>query len=151
MLWEGITKVYPEGPHIYKKDSWYYFLIAEGGCFADLHTITARSRDIWGPYEVNPANPVLAKADPNGYFQYTGHENIFQDPSGQWYFVCLGVRKNDGRSIMGDYGPCLIAEAEDKLPKDIVVRRKTMGPNENPIDPKKNGRRWIGRRPCQKQ
>ncbi|EXA39737.1 hypothetical protein FOVG_11219 [Fusarium oxysporum f. sp. pisi HDV247] len=101
LLWEGVTKVYPEGPHMYKKDGWYYLLIAEGGCFADHHVIMARSRDIWGPYEVNPANPVLPKADPNGYIQYTGHGDLFQHPSGQWYFVCLGVRKNNGRFIMG--------------------------------------------------
>ncbi|KAL3481508.1 glycosyl hydrolase [Aspergillus californicus] len=101
LLWEGITKVFPEGPHMYKKDGWYYLLIAEGGCFADHHSIMARSRDIWGPYEMNPANPVLPKADPNGYIQYTSHGDLFQDPSGQWYFVCLGVRKNNGRFIMG--------------------------------------------------
>lgn len=101
LLWEGITKVFPEGPHMYKKDGWYYLLIAEGGCFEDHHVNMARSRDIWGPYEVNPANPVLAKTDPNGYIQYTGHGDLFQDLSGQWYFVCLGVRKNNGRFIMG--------------------------------------------------
>lgn len=101
LLWEGITKVYPEGPHMYKKDGWYYLLIAEGGCFTDHHTIMSRSRNIWGPYEVNPANPVLAKADLNGYVQHTGHGDLFQDPSGQWYFVCLGVRKNNNRFIMG--------------------------------------------------
>jgi beta-xylosidase len=65
MLWAGITKVYPEGPHMYKKDGWYYLLIAEGGCFDAHHVNMARSRDIWGPYEVNPANPVLGKTDPN--------------------------------------------------------------------------------------
>ncbi|KAL4779653.1 glycosyl hydrolase [Aspergillus varians] len=102
LLWEGITKVFPEGPHTYKKDGWYYLLIAEGGCFAGHHSIMARSRDIWGPYEVNPANPVLKKADANGYFQYTSHGDLFQGPSGQWYFCCLGVRKTkEGRFIMG--------------------------------------------------
>jgi beta-xylosidase len=101
LLWEGITKVFPEGPHMYKKDGWYYLLIAEGGCFADHHSIMARSRDIWGPYEVNPANPVLPKADPNGYIQYTSHGDLFQAPTGQWYFVCLGVRKTNGHFIMG--------------------------------------------------
>ncbi|UPK97963.1 hypothetical protein LCI18_008898 [Fusarium solani-melongenae] len=100
-LWEGVTKVYPEGPHMYKKDGWYYLLIAEGGCFAEHHVIMARSRDIWGPYEVNPANPVLPKADPIGYIQYTGHGDLFQHPSGQWYFACLGVRKTNGHFIMG--------------------------------------------------
>ncbi|CAG8189159.1 unnamed protein product [Penicillium olsonii] len=102
LLWEGVTKVFPEGPHMYKKDGWYYLLIAEGGCFEDHHSIMARSRNIWGPYEVNPANPVLPKADLTSYIQYTSHGDLFQEPtSGQWYFVCLGVRKNDGRFIMG--------------------------------------------------
>ena len=101
ILWEGVTKVFPEGPHMYKRDGWYYLLIAEGGCFAHHHTMMARSRDIWGPYDVNLANPVLPKADPNGYVQYTSHGDLFQHPSGQWYFVCLGVRKNSGRFIMG--------------------------------------------------
>lgn len=101
LLWEGITKVFPEGPHIYKKDGWYYLLIAEGGCFGDHHAIMSRSRNIWGPFEVNQKNPVLGKADPNGYIQHTGHGDLFQDPSGQWYFVCLGVRKKNGRFVMG--------------------------------------------------
>ncbi|KAM0271133.1 hypothetical protein ACHAQH_009182 [Verticillium albo-atrum] len=101
ILWTGITRVYPEGPHMYKKDGWYYLLIAEGGCFADHHTIMARSRNIWGPYEPDPANPTLGKTDPNGYIQYTGHGDLFHNPSGQWYFVCLGVRKVDGHFIMG--------------------------------------------------
>ncbi|GAB7335016.1 hypothetical protein MBLNU13_g06878t1 [Cladosporium sp. NU13] len=101
ILWEGITKVFPEGPHMYKKDGWYYLLVAEGGCFADHHSIMARSRSVWGPFEPNPANPVLPKADPDRYIQYTSHGDLFQHPSGQWYFVCLGVRKNNGRFVMG--------------------------------------------------
>ncbi|EEU35465.1 uncharacterized protein NECHADRAFT_86206 [Fusarium vanettenii 77-13-4] len=102
LLWEGITKVFPEGPHMYKKDGWYYLLIAEGGCFADHHTIMARSKSIWGPVEVKLENLVMRKTDPNEYIQYTGHGDLFQDPSGQWYFICLGVRKTkEGRFIMG--------------------------------------------------
>lgn len=102
VLWNGVTRVYPEGPHMYKKDGWYYLLIAEGGCFQDHHVIMARSRNIWGPYEVNPSNPVLAKTVADvAYIQYTGHGDLFQDHNGQWYFVCLGARKRDGRFIMG--------------------------------------------------
>ncbi|KAI8713614.1 hypothetical protein NCS52_01306300 [Fusarium sp. LHS14.1] len=67
LLWEGITKVFPEGPHMYKKDGWYYLLIAEGGCFADHHTIMARSKSIWGPFKVNLENLVMGKTDPNEY------------------------------------------------------------------------------------
>ncbi|GKT51995.1 LOW QUALITY PROTEIN: non-reducing end alpha-L-arabinofuranosidase [Colletotrichum spaethianum] len=65
LLWEGVTKAYPEGPYMYKKDGWYYLLIAEGGCFAGRHTVMARARDIWGSYEVNRLNLVLGKANPN--------------------------------------------------------------------------------------
>ncbi|WAO95281.1 Hypothetical protein NCS54_01289400 [Fusarium falciforme] len=37
-----------------------------------------------------------------GPFEYTGHGDLPQDPSGQWYFICLGVRKTkEGRFIMG--------------------------------------------------
>ncbi|KAM5347648.1 hypothetical protein ACJ41O_007472 [Fusarium nematophilum] len=103
LLWEGITKVFPEGPHIYKKDGWYYLLIAEGGCFEGHHSIMARSRNIQGPYEANRSNPVMPKTDPTGYIQFTGHGDLFQEPaSGQWYFICLGARvSKGGRFIMG--------------------------------------------------
>ena len=30
-LWRGTGGRYPEGPHIYQKDGWYYLLISEGG------------------------------------------------------------------------------------------------------------------------
>ncbi|MBQ3361089.1 MAG: glycoside hydrolase family 43 protein, partial [Prevotella sp.] len=30
-LWRGTGGRYPEGPHLYKKDSYYYLLISEGG------------------------------------------------------------------------------------------------------------------------
>ncbi|UPK95262.1 hypothetical protein LCI18_006197 [Fusarium solani-melongenae] len=140
LLWEGITKVFPEGPHMYKKDGWYYLLIAEGGCFADHHSLMARSRDIWGPYEVNPANPVLPKADPNSYIQYTSHGDLFQDPSGQWYFVCLGVRKNNGHFIMGRESVLTTAtwpEGEfpviDPVRVDVPLPAKQSSSSEYPI------------------
>lgn len=150
LLWEGITKVYPEGPHMYKKDGWYYLLIAEGGCFADHHTIMSRSRDIWGPYEANPANPVLAKADPNRYIQYTSHGDLFQDPSGQWYFVCLGVRKNNGRFIMGRESVLTTAiwpEGEypviDPVQLDVPLAIKRSESSEWPVR-RKPGRPDVG-------
>ena len=35
-LWRGTGGRYPEGPHIYKKDGWYYLLISEGGTELEL-------------------------------------------------------------------------------------------------------------------
>ena len=39
------------GPHIYKKDGWYYLLISEGGTELGHKVTIARSRYIDGPYQ----------------------------------------------------------------------------------------------------
>lgn len=97
MIWTGITKFFPEGPHIYKKDGWYYCMIAEDGTH-DFHAIKiARSRDLWGPYESYEKNPILTAIGTNDYYQHVGHGDLFQDTAGQWWCVCLGVRKSEGR------------------------------------------------------
>jgi len=46
----GSAQVYTEGPHIYKKDGYYYLLVAEGGTFEHHMLSIARSTSIWGPY-----------------------------------------------------------------------------------------------------
>ncbi|KAH7156200.1 glycosyl hydrolase [Dactylonectria macrodidyma] len=101
-IWGGTGGIYPEGPHLYKRNGWYYLMISEGGTH-EGHMITmARSRDVWGPYDPCPNNPILTARDTDEYIQYTGHCEAFQDESGQWWGVCLGVRKDEGgRFIMG--------------------------------------------------
>lgn len=101
-IWEGTGGIYPEGPHIYKKDGFYYCMISEGGTHENHMITVARSRDIWGPYEPAPNNPILTARGTDEYIQYTGHCDAFQDKEGQWWGVCLGVRKDQGdRFIMG--------------------------------------------------
>jgi beta-xylosidase len=100
-IWGGTGGIYPEGPHIYKKDGWYFLLISEGGTHEN-HAITgARSKDIWGPYEAYENNPILTARETDEYIKYTGHSDIFQDPDGKWWAACLGVRMDAGRFIMG--------------------------------------------------
>ena len=100
-IWDGTGGIYPEGPHIYKKDGLYYLVISEGGTFEDHMITVARSKDIWGPYEQFEKNPILTARGTDEYIQYTGHSDIFQDPHGRWWGVCLGVRKDESRLIMG--------------------------------------------------
>jgi alpha-N-arabinofuranosidase len=45
-IWQGMGGRYPEGPHIYKKDGYYYLLISEGGTELAHHLTIARSKDI---------------------------------------------------------------------------------------------------------
>lgn len=101
VIWDGTGGIYPEGPHMYKKDSWYYIVISEGGTHAGHMITVARSKDIWGPYEAFAKNPILTARGTEEYIQYTGHSDIFQDQQGQWWGVCLGVRKAGDRYTMG--------------------------------------------------
>jgi beta-xylosidase len=78
-LWNGTGGVWPEGPHIYKKDGWYYLMIAEGGTAEDHAVTMARARNILGPYSPSPHNPHLTARKTKNYFQTpkaTGGEQL---------------------------------------------------------------------------
>jgi xylan 1,4-beta-xylosidase len=82
-----------EAPHLYKRNGWYYLLTAEGGTGYDHAATLARSRDIWGPYEVHPQNPILSSANaPLAALQRAGHGDIVETPEGKVYFVHLTGR-----------------------------------------------------------
>ena len=98
-IWNGTGGRYPEGPHIYKKDGWYYLLIAEGGTEYAHKVTIARSRDIYGPYESNPANPIMTNMNMNAQMnpiQGIGHADFVQAHDGSWWLVCLGFRPQSG-------------------------------------------------------
>lgn len=101
-IWDGTGGIYPEGPHIYKRDGWYYLLISEGGTHENHMITVARAKEIFGPYEAFANNPILTARDTAEYIRYTGHCDMFQDQKGNWWGVCLGVRKDPGgRYFMG--------------------------------------------------
>jgi len=51
-------KAAPEGPHLIKKDGYYYLtMAASGGLFSGHHMLVARSKNIYGPYQNSPYNP----------------------------------------------------------------------------------------------
>lgn len=95
-VWNGTGGRYPEGPHIYKKDGYYYLMAAEGGTEeAHMETI-ARSKSIWGPYDSNPSNPILTHCSYAGQglrIQGVGHADITQAHDGSWWIVFHGYRK----------------------------------------------------------
>lgn len=94
-IWNGTGGRYAEGPHIYKKDGFYYLMAAEGGT-EEAHSETiARSKNIWGPYNSNPANPILAHANAAGQgnpIQGVGHADILNAHDGSWWIVFHGYR-----------------------------------------------------------
>ena len=83
---------YPEAPHIYKKNGYYYLMLAEGGTeYGHMETMQ-RSKNIYGPFEPCPHNPILTHRDTPGPIQATGHADIVEDQNGNWWLVCLAIR-----------------------------------------------------------
>lgn len=98
-IWQGTGGRYPESPHLYKKDGWYYLLIAEGGTEYGHKVTVARSRDIYGPYVSNPSNPILTHINMNAQsnpIQGTGHADFVEAHDGSWWIVFLGFRPQSG-------------------------------------------------------
>lgn len=99
MLWQGDGGRYPEGPHIYKKDGYYYLLISEGGTELAHRLTIARSKNIEGPYESNPDNPILTNCSRLGQsllIQGTGHGDFVQAADGSWWMTFLAYRNYGG-------------------------------------------------------
>ena len=92
--------VWIEGPHIYKKDGYYYLTAAEGGTAEGHSQVVLRSRTVIGPYLANPANPFLTQRDlprdrPNPITS-AGHADLVQLPGGEWWATFLAVRPYEG-------------------------------------------------------
>jgi xylan 1,4-beta-xylosidase len=103
-IFMGTELGYTEGPHLYKKNGYYYLLIAEGGTGLDHAVTLARSKSIFGPYELCPSNPVLSsKYAPRNPLQKAGHASLVETEAGEVYMVHLCGRPLParGRCVLG--------------------------------------------------
>lgn len=92
-IYHGTSLGLVEGPHLYKRNGWYYLLTAEGGTGYDHAVTLARSKDIWGPYEDHPQKYILTSKDhPLAALQRAGHGDIVDTPDGKTYLVHLTGR-----------------------------------------------------------
>ena len=93
-----------EGPHLFKRNGWYYLTTAEGGTGYDHAVTMARSRRIDGAYELHPKVHLLTSKDaPDAALQRAGHGQIVETPDGQVYHTHLCSRPLKGlkRSPLG--------------------------------------------------
>ena len=114
-IFRGTNLMCTEGPHLYKRNGWYYLMCAEAGTGYEHAETLARSRSIEGPYEVHPKNPVLTSWEgprnglpagqcPRGklyemgpsYIKKAGHASICDTPEGRWMMVHLCGRPLPG-------------------------------------------------------
>ena len=95
-IWRGALRecIWPEGPHIYKINGWYYLLIAEGGTGPDHAVSVARCKTLDGVWEGKKSNPVVTHRHLGNIADIVnvGHADLFSDPKGSWWMVLLASR-----------------------------------------------------------
>lgn len=103
-IFQGTELGKTEGPHLYKCHGYYYLLTAEGGTGLGHAVTMARSKQLTGPYEVDPENPILTTRDDPAYpLQRAGHGDLVQTQNGEWYMahLCSRPLPGKGRCILG--------------------------------------------------
>ena len=88
--------IWIEAPHQYKIDGIYYLMCAEGGTSDNHSEVIFRSEKVEGPYIPYKNNPILTQRhmDPKreNAITCTGHADMVQLDSGDWWAVFLGCR-----------------------------------------------------------
>ncbi|MEP3048138.1 MAG: glycoside hydrolase family 43 protein [Roseibium sp.] len=97
-VFSGSSHGLTEGPHIHKRNGWYYMTAAEGGTGYGHAVTMARSRSIDGPYELHPNTHLITSKDsPDAELQRAGHGQIVETPDGKTYHTHLCCRPLPGR------------------------------------------------------
>lgn len=110
-FWRGGTdRGCIEAPHLTKRGDYYYIMCAEGGTGYNHCVTMGRSKNVWGPYEGDPMNPIVTSAPGNSYerhdpdhlkpkyynpesvLQKSGHGSYVELPNGEVYLVHLTSR-----------------------------------------------------------
>ncbi|MCD8089335.1 MAG: glycoside hydrolase family 43 protein, partial [Clostridiales bacterium] len=117
LLYYGDNKRAPEGPHIVKKDGYYYLFQAEGGTGLNHRISLSRSRELFGIYEPCPYNPIMTYKELNNpCIQRCGHGKPVMTPDGRWFIVYLCGRLLDGKYTVLGRETCIdeLVWTEDK-------------------------------------
>ncbi|MBM7570310.1 glycoside hydrolase family 43 protein [Aquibacillus albus] len=102
-IFKGTDLGLTEAPHLYKRNGYYYLLTAEGGTWYTHAATMARSKSLFGPYEVDPTNPILTSDQDNlDQLQKAGHGSLVETQNGEWYMAHLcGRPVIDKKCILG--------------------------------------------------
>jgi len=128
-----------EGPFIVRRNGWYYLFYSADACCGrkcNYKLGVARARALTGPWERNPANPILAG---NQSWSCPGHGSIVEDGKGRMFLLYHAYHPEDfeyaGRqgmldevtwgengwpSINGGKGPSAQARAPHGVPEREV-------------------------------
>lgn len=103
-IFGGTGRGCTEGPHLYRRGDWYILLLADGGTGPNHGAVAARSRAIEGPYELDPAGPLLTTRDDASHpLQKSGHGCLVETVEGEWFMshLCARMLPAADRSMLG--------------------------------------------------
>ena len=96
-IFEGTERGLVEGPHLYKRNGYYYLVTAEGGTQYSHAVTVARSKTIDGPYELHPDKYLVTSfGHKEILLQKAGHGSLVETQHGEWYLAHLCGRPVDG-------------------------------------------------------
>lgn len=98
-IFKGTELGLTEAPHIYKRNGWYYLMTAEGGTGYNHAVTVARSKNLDGPYGVDPENPILTSSQ-DDVLQKAGHASLVETQTGEWYLSHLCARPVKNQKCM---------------------------------------------------
>lgn len=106
------NQIFLEGPHIFKRNGWYYLFSADTGTGEGHGQTIQRSKSIWGPYNMYKADFMKRESESEAYsiltsrhnpdilLQKSGHCDLVETPDGEWYAVHLcGRTLNDKNAV----------------------------------------------------
>lgn len=126
-----------EGLNIKKIGDWYYLLAAEGGTSGPPTghmVVQARAKDIKGPWENAPQNPLLRTESPAEKWWSQGHGSLVDTPDGRLFmlfhayeknFLTLGRQTQIREVEVGDDGWLRLKEGDISLPEP--TRKSELG------------------------
>jgi len=92
--------VWIEGPHLMKRNDWYYLYAAEGGTSVNHTEVVFRGKSPWGPFTPYEHNPILSQRelpkDRKDPITSAGHAQFVEGPDGKTYAIFLAVRPYKG-------------------------------------------------------
>ena len=119
VIFKGTDVKLVEAPHLYKIGGYYYLLTAEGGTKYEHQATLARSKNLWGPYEVHPDNPLITSyAYPRIPLQKAGHASIVETHTNEWFLVHL-----TGRPLPKESSPLLSPRGYCPLGRETAIQR----------------------------
>ena len=115
-----------EGPNLYKRDGWYYLMMAEGGTGWNHGISMARSRSVTGPYELDPEEAVLTtRYTPEHPLQKAGHGELVETAAGEWWLAHLCSRPLKTGAGVAAHSPDKSAAANEHAGHRCMLGRET--------------------------